>query len=143
MTSSISKTVLGIDNIVKFFVENNYIILRRKIEKMPEDELDINHIYYESHIRLKLPLSFPLNALDTLCSKYNLHKSKNLFKTSKTHKYQMFTYRDYGKNLNKFKAHIEDVKYILDQHQIPFDKIEIEECIMDDNEKIDSKWLNE
>jgi len=141
MTSSISKNINDIDNIVTSIKKYNYEILRIKVEKQPLDTIDTEHIYYESHIRLKLPLNFPEDVLKPLCLKYKLHKSRNIFKVDEKFKYRMLTYRDYGKDLLNFKNHIDIVKNNLNVMGILYDKIEVEECIFDSNINIDNKWI--
>jgi len=54
----------------------------------------------------------------------------------------MITYRDYVKDFNKFKNHINEMVKILDLNNIEYDKIEIEECIFDSKVEMDNRWLN-
>ena len=53
----------------------------------------------------------------------------------------MITYRSYTDHYNEFLYVIDVIKLELKLLNIQFDKIEIEECIYDTNEKIDNNWL--
>ena len=130
-----------VNNLASQF-SNKYTILRQKVEIQPEIEKNIDHIYYESHLRLKLVNNFNLNIVKELCNKYNFHFSKNLFKIDKDYIYQMITYREYNTTLNKFNIIIENMSQELKILNINCDKIEIEECIFDSNIHIDNNWLN-
>lgn len=144
MTSSkhIDSNPIYFLNKISFFLKKEgFKILRKKVEKKPENIKDINFIYYESHLRLKLPLDFDLSKLNIFCSNFNLHKSKNLFKKESEIKYQMLTYRDFSINLDKFLLHIDNICLNLKRNDIIFDKVEVEECILDTNINIDKNWL--
>lgn len=123
-------------------LEKNYNILRKKVEIQPEEEKHVEHIYYESHLRLKLPKDFEYNILYELCEEHNFHLSKNLFKKDENFIWQMITYRSKD-TFDWFIWCIEIMKSNLKMAKIIFDKIEIEECIFDTNEGIDKSWLNE
>lgn len=119
----------------------DYEILRKKVEIQPEEQKNSEHIYYESHLRLKLPKQFDYSIIKEICKNHNLHLSKNLFKTSEDFNWQMITYRGYDKSYTEFTNSIKKIKSDLDLLAIPYDKIEIEECIFDSNELIDKEWL--
>lgn len=133
---------LVLDNLTNEFKSLGYNILRKKVEKFPNKTKDKDFIYYESHLRLKLPKQFNNSNLLNECNKLNFHVSKNLFKTSNEFDYQMITYRNYNLSFNKFNQQINKMKRFLTKENIDFDKIEIEECIFDSNEKIDKNWLS-
>ena len=119
----------------------NYEILRQKVEIEPQNEISPEHIYYESHLRLKLPHNFDYKPLYNLCYDLNFHLSKNLFKKSNEFLWQMITYRDYNSDINAFKNHINNMINQLKTLDIEYDKVEIEECVYDSNEKVDENWL--
>ena len=56
------------------------------------------------------------------------------------YKYQMCTYRS-KENIDLFLKKINDFKKYLIDKNILFDKVEIEECILDTNENLDNKWI--
>ncbi len=124
------------------FENNNYKILRKKVEIQPEETKHPEHIYYESHLRLKLPKDYNIDIIKELCIKSNFHLSKNLFKTDELYNYQMITYRNNFINYNTFQYIINKMIDILNKIDIGCDKIEIEECIFDSNINIDNNWLN-
>lgn len=117
-----------------------YTILRQKIEIKPQPTKNEHFIYYETHFRLKLPKSFPREILIAISRGQGFHLSKNLFKIGSNYDYQMMTYRTHTDTLEEFKAKIIEMKIILNQHGIEYDKIEIEECILDSNIDIDKTW---
>jgi hypothetical protein len=118
-----------------------YNIIRAKVEKQPEDNQDPRFIYYESHIRLKLPKDYDKSFIKDLCQAKSFHMSRNLFKKDLNWDYQMITFRTYDMPLNGFKMVIDDMAQTLDGLGINFDKIEIEECIYDSNTHVDDAWL--
>lgn len=122
-------------------LESKYKIIRKKVEIQPEITKHPEHIYYETHLRLKLPINFDYTDLNNVCDNFDFHLSKNLFKKSDDFIWQMITYRDYNTDLKSFKNHIETTIQSLKTLDIIYDKIEIEECIYDSNENIDEKWL--
>ena len=52
----------------------------------------------------------------------------------------MCTYRS-KENIDLFLKKINDFKKYLIDKNILFDKVEIEECILDTNENLDNKWI--
>jgi hypothetical protein len=137
---------IALTNTVNFLESRGYKILRKKVEKQPEQQKDKNFIYYESHFRLKLPKvkdEVAMVLLKGYCKTFNWHYSKNLFKSSPDFDYQMVTRRDYEMSLNEFlDVDIQGMKSFLTKMGIEFDKVEIEECIYDSNIKVDESWLN-
>jgi len=119
----------------------DYDILRRKVEILPSERKHDDFIYYESHLRLKLPKDFDREFLVELCRQEKFHLSKNLFKSCEGYNYQMITYRDYEASYSQFNKVIDNMKSILEFFQIEFDKVEIEECIFDSNIFIDRNWI--
>ena len=59
------------------FLNKGYKILRRKVEIQPEEAVHPDHIYYESHLRLKLPKDFQYNILRRHFSLLQLIESHN------------------------------------------------------------------
>jgi hypothetical protein len=53
----------------------------------------------------------------------------------------MITYRDFKIDLNDFKSNIDIMLGKLNNEQIRYDKIEIEECIFDSNLSTDNNWF--
>lgn len=124
-------------------LEPNYKIVRQKVEIFPEHEKHPDHIYYESHIRLKLPHDFDRKPIEELCEMFNFHMSKNLFKKDTNFVYQMITFRSNGKMpIMEFDDIIDAMTWHLTSKKIDFDKVEIEECIFDSNVSVDNSWLN-
>jgi hypothetical protein len=134
---------LVLNQLVSFFENKKYTILRKKVEIQPELQKNEEHIYYESHIRLKLPKNFEYQPLIELCTETNFHLSKNLFKKDDNYIWQMITYRDYESLTGgEFALKIYLMEKKLQTLNIFYDKIEIEECVYDSNEEIDKSWLN-
>jgi hypothetical protein len=118
-----------------------YNILRTKVEKRPDVHKDENFIYYESHIRLKLSKNFDMLLLENICTSFNFHISRNLFKNDDIYDYRMITYRNYKLDFNIFSNVINQMKITLEKYNILYDKIEIEECIHDSNVNLDKDWI--
>jgi hypothetical protein len=121
--------------------ELGYTIIRSKVERPPRPDLASPVVYFESHIRLKLPLDYDIEELELRLMGYDVHISKNLFKKDTEYKYQMITHRSTEK-LSFFKSYVTCITDRLDSLGITYDKIEIEECIYDSDESVDNKWLN-
>ena len=131
-------TLGNISNIFK----SKYKIIREKVEIQPLPTKNENHIYYESHLRLKLPIGFDISHIKELCHKYNFHLSKNLFKKDNVNIWQMITYRGYDISYNEFNHIINNMVEKLKDINIKCDKIEIEECVYDSLSLHDNNWLN-
>lgn len=129
-------------NLFLDLVLKGYVVIRQKVEISPKEEKHQNHKYYESHLRLKLPKDFNRRDLLGICLYSNFHLSKNLFKRSEDFDYQMITYRNSNTSYKDFIEHIREMRRWLDERDIEFDKIEVEECILDTNLKLDSSWIN-
>jgi RIO-like serine/threonine protein kinase len=129
-----------LNNIVSYF-RKKYNILRQKVEIQPTDIIHDTHIYYESHLRLKLNKDFNTEVIKELCKLRNFHFSKNLFKKDIDCVYQMITYREYNTTLPKFVEIINAMSTKLKELDINCDKVEIEECIYDSNINVDNNWL--
>lgn len=124
-------------------MEMGYKIVRVKVEIQPDPQININHVYYESHIRLRLPKHFgKIEKLKEFCLSAGWHWSKNLFKKSEQFDYQMMTFRYHSKNLDEFSNRISRMKDKLTEDGVDYDKVEIEECILDTFEQRDKEWLN-
>lgn len=131
------------ESVAKSLTEAGFTIIRKKVEMEPGDIKHPDHIYYESHLRLKLPLDYKLSDETREFFKLSgFHLSKNVFKRSDTHYYQMITYRTNLMDVYSFRIVINIMKNTLADLGIECDKIEIEECIFDTNQNIDSTWLN-
>ena len=129
------------NNLSKSLIDKNQKILRQKVELLPDVNKSDSHVYYESHLRLKLKKGYDRAPLKHICKYMNFHISRNLFKKNEEFDWLMITYREYNIELSKFNSIIDTMKGILDNMNIEYDKIEIEECVFDSNEKIDSEWL--
>ena len=55
--------------------------------------------------------------------------------------YMMATLRDKENSLAEFNSKIEKFKTVLFNNTLTFDKIEIEGCVLDTNEDLDTNWL--
>jgi hypothetical protein len=136
--------VINLSNSLKSF---GYDIKRCKVEIKPNiEKVNDNFIYFESHLRLKLDKNVEeckLLILKDFCKVMNFHYSKNLFKSDIDYNYQMITYRIDKPCYTSFIEHINIMKDFLTDKNIIFDKIEIEECILDTNINIDKNWLYE
>ena len=155
MTSSIYKTDY-IDNfhfhlhdLSMKFESEGYNVLRKKVEIMPSIVQHKDHIYYESHVRIKIPnvsqdrIDYHHELIDVICLSRDLQKSKNLFKVDKNFLYQMVTFRTHEMDIWDFGKHMKKVRQDIENNGfLNFDKIELEECIYDSNIDIDKKWLN-
>ncbi len=122
-------------------LNKGYDVLRLKVEKRPEFIKDINFKYYETHLRLALPKNYDYTDLKRVCNEKDFHLSKNLFKVDTEYNYQMITNRTKTGDLNQFITLVNVMCDNLRELRIKFDKIEIEECIFDTNESLDSEWL--
>lgn len=127
---------------IAFKLANKYKVLRKKVEIQPEEIKHPEHIYYESHLRLKLPLGFDFTPYNAFVKDCGFHLSKNIFKKDDTYYYQMITYRSKVLDYPSFLIVIRAMENSLNELNIVCDKVEIEECIYDTNEPIDYSWLN-
>ena len=144
MTSSKHKGddyMITLHSICDQLKEKGYHIIRQKVEIRPQVMKDPNHIYYESHLRLKLNRDFDRSILYDLCKQLDFHLSKNLFKKDTEFDYQMITYRKYNMSFDNFIMGIEKMKQKLIEINVIFDKVEIEECVYDSNVKVDANWI--
>lgn len=118
-----------------------YTIIRQKVEKRPEEQSDTNFKYYETHFRLRLPKDYNRSDLSSMCDKFDVHMSRNLFKSDEFFDYQMITHRTPTNSYTGFMSVVQMIKSELDKMGIHYDKVEIEECIYDSNECIDDSWF--
>lgn len=144
MTSSKHESV-NYDSTVNEIVNKlnglNYKIRRIKVEIFPDDS--IPYLYYESHLRLKLPITFRyFDNIKVIADKYNAHTSRNAFKVDPINKiiYWMLTLRDKESTISVFKQKVDILHKELSKI-CEVDKIEIEQCVLDTNESIDNKWF--
>lgn len=131
---------------VKGLEEAGYKIIRKKVEIQPEETKHKDFLYYETHFRIKVPKNpdpVAMSLLNSKCKTFNWYLSKNLLKRSNIEfNYLILTRRTYGMSLDVFKAvDVEGMKTTLNNLEIEFDKVEIEECIYDSNVSIDDSWL--
>jgi len=117
-----------------------YEVIRQKVEKQPEETKDPQHIYYESHLRLKIPYFFDYNPYKAFFVKEGWHLSKNIFKKDDNYQYHMVTFRTNDMSLEDFKNKVKIMENWLTNFTLTYDKVEIEECIFDSNESIDLKY---
>lgn len=138
----------NLDRVVSELQFMGYEVVRQKVEIEPERDkfgVGVKHetsLYYESHLRLKIPQGYDLNPFREKIKNDKWHFSKNLFKQDDDYYYQMLTYRDNRVDLGPFEHNVSLMKLILDLDGIVYDKIEIEECIYDSNINIDHSWLS-
>lgn len=133
-----------LDSIVCKLQELGYTILRQKVEIEPcmTRKKHPDHLYYETHFRLKLPIGFDLDFHKNDIKSLSYHLSKNVFKKDDTHYYQMITYRNRkSEDYFYFMFFINMMSRYLKYYNIKYDKIEIEECIYDTNVSVDQSWL--
>jgi len=130
-----------LNTLSKRLITNNQKIIRQKVEIYPQEEKFESHLYYETHIRLKLKKDYDKTQLLYICKYMKFHISRNLFKKNNEFDWLMITYRGYNSNLSSFKSVINTMKGILDNINIEYDKVEIEECIFDTNENLDKEWM--
>lgn len=145
MTSSVHEgyDYLNVMNAIKFgLLKLKYDVVRCKIEAKPEQEINPNFIYFETHLRLKLNKNANYDHIFSICKERKFHVSRNLFKKDSEYNYQMITYRQYEPNIHSFNLVVDSMKTYLDKNNIVYDKVEIEECIYDSNVSIDENWLN-
>lgn len=129
------------NNLSKNLIDRNQKIIRQKVEVFPNEIKSDTFSYYETHFRLKLKKDYDITRLQYVCKYMNFHISRNLFKQNDEFNWIMITYRNSDMILSMFKSTVETMKGTLDNLNIEYDKIEIEECVFDSNEKIDSSWL--
>ena len=121
-----------------------FTVIRQKIEIEPRISQHKDFIYYEAHLRIKIPKDRLLEdqeKIDRLCNDWrNFHKSRNLFKIDEEYAYQMVTYRTDG-GFWDFGKHVNDTKSLMEYYGLWVDKCEFEECIYDTNQNVDKPWL--
>lgn len=132
---------LSLNELLSNLKKLRYNVIRAKVEKQPENSQDPRFIYYESHIRIRLPKNYDKSLLEHLCQNRDFHLSRNLFKRDSDWDYQMITFRTYDAPLFCFKCTIKNMTKALEDLNLQYDKIEIEECIYDSNIHVDDAWL--
>lgn len=121
--------------------DKGYSIIRLKVEINPYAYSNVPIKYYETHFRIKVSNNTE-TLLEKISEKMKFHKSKNVFKKiDNDFYYQMATYRTYDLNIKKFENIISSFKNELINNNFEFDKVEVEACIIDTNDTIDKKWL--
>lgn len=118
-------------------------VQRIKFEIQPNPaEKHRQHIYYETHFRLKLYKGYDRDLLIKTAKVElpNCYFSKNLLKKGDSFDYQMVTYRS-NEDYQKFFEEVEHIRSFLRFGNIEFDKVEIEECIYDSNTSLDDLWF--
>ena len=126
---------------IKNKIESKYEIKRIKVEINPYAYNDVPIKYYETHLRIKTNVSEE-TLLKELTTRFGFHKSKNVFKKiDDNFYYQMATFRTYNLNIGLFENTISNFKEELIKNNFSFDKVEVEACIIDTNDSLDSKWL--
>lgn len=136
-----------------------YKVVRKKIETVPwhpaapviptGKEIP-NGCYFESHIGVVIsPEEKPYleNFVDDLNTRIELggtcKLSQNFFKKSKDGSkfVNMLTYRDNMTCKEDFKKDVELIKFLLNENNFEFEKVEVEYAIYDTNVNHDAKWF--
>lgn len=130
---------------------NGFIVERKKIETVPwhpmapatkEDKMP-NNCYFESHIGCIIT-SEEKHKLSKIAKDFGAHLSKNAFKKFENGKFvNMLTIREYDSTTIEFKAKVENLKELLKENKIEFEKVEIEFCIHDSKINHDYLWLKQ
>ncbi len=144
MTSSVYKSEDYLNILYSLkneLINKGYKIIREKVEKKPSNICDDKFIYYETHFRLKLLKNTSYENLFTIIKNENFHVSRNLFKSDNNYDYRMITYRTKNKDISEFNMIVINMEKILNKLNILYDKVELEECILDTNEVHDNNWL--
>ena len=132
---------IEIQNIKEKLETKKYLIKRIKVEINPYAYNNVPIKYYETHFRIKSNNQNE-SLLDDITRNFGFHKSKNVFKNiDNIFYYQMATYRTYDLDIKKFENIIETFKEKLKENSLVFDKVEVESCIIDTNDSLDKKWL--
>lgn len=119
-----------VQNLLSSF--SKFKILRMKVEVSPNHSECLSpKNYFESHLAIS-------NPDENLLIK-GLHKSKNKLKTG----VQMMTLRKDNISLEEFKSMVEVYKNKLTKLGYIVEKIIIEYCLFDSNEKLDNLWIND
>ena len=125
----------------KEFFADKFPIERIKVEINPYAYTDASIKYYETHFRI-ISDSIKAPKLDSLIKAFGFHRSKNVLKTlNDTEYFQMATYRTYDLCLTNFEEVIQKFKDALTNANLVYDKVEVEACVIDTNDGLDSKWL--
>lgn len=133
--------MFSLGTLVKELGLMGYTVIRQKVEIQPGETKHKDHIYYESHLRLKIPYFFDFNPYKAFFIKEGWHLSKNAFKKNENDYYQMLTYRTNTMELAEFTEKVKTLENYLGTFDIVYDKVEIEECVYDSNVSVDATWL--
>jgi hypothetical protein len=120
---------------------DGFNVIRKKVETQPQ-EIVLDKQYLESHIRIKTPVN-ELSHLRTLCKSSNVHLSRNIFKRVEDGILMMATLRSHHENKNDFTNTVNT--FLNNIKKVPcftYDKVEIEQVIIDDNLSHDDIWIN-
>ena len=124
--------------------ELGYYVNRTKIELEFDPQHHVksdDHLYYEGHIRMILPIWFKRQTIQGYCDDLKFRFSRNALKKEGATYEQYITYRGYGDTPTEFQLVMLHMQNVLKQHGIKYDKVHLEECIHDDNPVMDSKWM--
>lgn len=124
--------------------KNGFNVIREKIE-CETNHKDVNKLlksrYLESHLNVFIENSKPLFDIKNICSKYNIHLSKNINKVQDNGYTLMVTYRENCK-LHLFKRKLNKIKKEICDYYI-IEKEVIEYALYDTNLNYDKKWTKE
>jgi hypothetical protein len=131
-----------LDLLVRTLTEMKYVILRRKVEIQPESfQKNPEFIYYECHIKLMLPRNMNREAVRDVVTHRGWYWSRNIFKYEVDMDIQMITLRRPSMRYQEFITVVDNMKMSLDNMNVHYGKIEIEECVFDSNQRIDEDWM--
>lgn len=118
-----------------------YKIIRKKVEYHPNSVPTEDVLYYESHIRTIINIK-QLDKLRNLCIQSDWHLSRNAYKALSDGKMNMMCTLRSRETRQQFTDSVIRFSNILKNNQISFDKVEIEACVLDTKEQLDSDWLD-
>lgn len=127
-------------NQARKFKNKGYKVVRFKIETTSNVNTILHHSgYFESHIHLHLSKDFDTLKLQELCQTYNVHLSKNTFKSYEDYDVVMATLRSYD-SLKSFKDKLNTVVDVLNS-VCKVGEHHIEYAIYDSNINHDKAWI--
>ncbi len=132
-----------VERLIDCFKNENYPVLRTKIEIPLENEKDCTHFfqkdtikYFEWHGKI---VSSELDTVSKICSVYQAKLSANALKNDTRRRF--ITIRDFESS-ESIKSRIETLKVELSKINISIEKEEAEYCIYDSNKELDQGWIN-
>lgn len=125
-----------------------FAVVRLKVEVDPgnadvpqKDAEAVPGLYFESHVKLRLPTGAPSDGLLAACERHAAHLSRNAFREGGGWQERFVTLRGYGVGWATAAARLGDLLAALAAAGESVVEHEAEYCVYDSNLALDAGWL--